>query len=642
MMKLRPLFYAFLLLMALPVFSQKWVEQGHKQFQELAYSDAIITLEKAVEKGYQTPRVYSEIADSYYFNANYQAAAKWYQLLFKKPKNITTVHYFRYAQSLKSIGKIEEATAVLDQIVNENSKKNKDYSVLKTSIFKNNKSKNSGRYTIKIADFNSPTSDFAPAYFGNQIVFASDRDTSCVFKRKHSWTNQSFTDLYVINPDSTSSKAERFDTKINSKFNESSPVFTKDGLVMYFTRNNFDSKKAGTNKTKTTLLKIYKAVKNGKDWNVIGALPFCNDNYNTAHPALSSDEKTLYFSSDMPGGFGESDLYQVAIDSDGNFAKPENLGKEINTFGRETFPFISQKDELYFASDAHEGFGGLDIFVANMDGELKYSKPQNVGEPVNSPMDDFGFIINFESKAGYFTSNRSNGIGMDDIYSFKELIPLPCESVLEGIVVLENAKDILSEVEVILLDANENPVTTTHPDEKGNYQFTVDCKNTYTIRINLEGYISQEISVKPALFTTTTLGNILLKKEIVPFEKGDDLAKKLALLPIYFDLGKANIRPDAVLELTKIKNLLIEFPTISIEIRSHTDSRDTFKNNENLSTRRAVATQNWLIDNGIEKSRLSAKGYGETQLLNHCSDGIPCSEEDHQLNRRSEFIVTRI
>lgn len=636
-MKLRHSLYVFLLLMAIPVWSQKWVDQGHKQFKELAYSDAIISLEKAVENGYHTPRVYSEIADSYYFNANYQASAKWYQLLFTKPKNIAAVHYFRYAQSLKSIGKIDEADSVLNQI--KASKENSAYSMPKKQSSNNDKFKNSGRYAVKIADFNTPTSDFGPAYFGNQIVFASDRDTAGVFKRKHSWTNQSFTDLYSIDVDSTEVKPKRFHKSVNSKFNESSPIFTKDGMTLYFTRNNFENKKLGTNKSKTTLLKIYKAVKIGNDWSVIGALPFCSANYNTAHPALSSDEKTLYFSSDMPGGFGESDLYKVLIDEDGNYSKPENLGRAINTFGRETFPFVSQNNELYFASDVHDGFGGLDIFVATLDKNLQYNNPQNLGEPVSSPMDDFGFIIDSESQKGFFSSNRSNGIGMDDIYSFEELIPLPCETILEGTIGLENAKDSVSAVEIILLDANSNPVATTNPDLRGQYQFTINCNTTYTIQIVLKEYISQFISVDPQLYSNKTLDPVFLQYEDAQFKIGDDLAKKLALLPIYFDLGKADIRPDAILELTKIKDLLLKLSKISVEIRSHTDSRDTFENNQDLSARRAQSTLNWLVQNGIDKSRLSARGYGETQLLNKCSDGIPCSEEEHQLNRRSEFIV---
>lgn len=641
-MNVRHLFYGFLLILTTPAWSQKLVKQGHKQFQELAYSDAIISLEKAIEKGYKSPIIYTELADSYYFNGNYQSAEKFYQLLFLKPKNILAVHYFRYAQSLKSVGKKEQADLILNQIPRNTIKqKTLDYSSVNKD-FNQEKSKNSGRFKIQLTSFNSKNSDFGPSYYGNQIVFASAKDTGSIFKRNHTWTNQPFTDLYQVNPDSATSKPMRFSKSINSKFNESSAVFTKDGSTMYFTRNNFENNKRGINQKQTTLLKIYKAIKNGVDWKVVGALPFCNPNYNVAHPALSPDEKTLYFASDMPGGFGESDLYKVPLLLDGSFGKLENLGSSINTFARETFPFISQNNELFFSSDGHGGFGGLDVFISNFDENFIILQPQNVGEPVNSRMDDFGFIINSVTKKGYFTSNRSNGLGMDDIYSFEELIPLPCKTILQGRVVVKVNTTLVTEVELVLLNANSIPVASTKPDVKGNYSFSIDCKENYTIQTDIKGYVSQIIEVNPKLYATTTLDEIRIEKQQVQFQLGDDLAKKLGLFPIYFDLGKFNIRADAAAELAKIKTVLLEYPTMTIDIRSHTDSRDTSENNQNLSAKRADATVKWFTANGIDSQRISGKGYGESQLLNICNDGVPCTELQHQINRRSEFIITGI
>ena len=630
-MKIRTLFYAFFLIVSVPVWSQKLVQQGHQQFQQLAYSDAIISLEKAVEKGFTSTQVYSELADSYYFNANYIASAKWYKLLFKTNNQILPIHYFRFAQSLKSIGKYDEATDVLNSIHELSSRESQE--ALKQIA------KNSGRYQISLTPFNSTTSDFGPSYYGNQIVFATARDTGSVFKRKHSWTNQSFTDLFVINPDSINAKPIKFSKNINSQFNESSAVFTKDGLTMYFTRNNFENNKLGANSSKTTLLKIYKAVKTETDWNVIGALPFCSDKYNVAHPALSPDERTLYFASDMPGGFGTSDLYKVHINEDGTFALPINLGSSINTIARETFPFMSKNNELYFASDGHYGLGGLDVFVSNFDESQSYSKPKNIGEPVNSQMDDLGFIINFENKTGYFTSNRVGGFGMDDIYAFREMAPLPCETLVTGNIDAENYNSI---VEIVLIDENLNVVEKCILDEKGNYSFVIDCTKKYSIQISTKDFIPQEFSVEPTHFTFIKIPQIKMTKQPLVFQIGDDIVKKLSIAPIYFDTGKYNIRPDATLELEKIMKILMEHPTLTIEIRSHTDSRDSFKNNQNLSENRANATVKWFVDNGIEATRLSGKGFGESQLLNNCSDGISCSETEHQLNRRSELIITGI
>lgn len=640
-MKSSYLFYCLLFLINLPVWSQNWAEKGHKQFQELAYSEAIISFEKAIEKGILNPQIYTELADAYYFNANYQASAKWYQELFKTSNGSLAVHYFRYAQSLKSIGKQEKAAAVLIEMKTKFPDENTNFLNADTNSSAN-KTKNSGRYSIKLARFNSAVADFAPSYFGNQIVFTSARDTAKVFKRNHSWTNQSFTDLYIVNPDSIDEKPKKFGKKINLKFNESTAVFTKDGLTMYFTRNNFENKNRGFDDHQSTLLKIYKAEKKDQEWIVAGALPFCTDSFNVAHPALSPDEKYLFFASDMPGGFGQSDLYQVEINADGTFGKPENLGNQINTFGRETFPFISNENELYFASDAHDGFGGLDIFVTNLVENLAFSIPRNLGEPVNSRMDDFGFIINTVSKKGFFTSNRSGGKGMDDIYAFQEKIELPCEIKLAGTIGFQNNEKNSESAEIILLDVNSNPIAIRKVDSNGTYSFDVNCKEVYRIKTKLEGYVVQEIEINLKKYQDNNVPKILLQKIPSPFKIGDDLAKKLALLPIYFDLGKYDIREDAAVELAKIQKVLEQYPTLSLEIRSHTDSRDTSEKNQILSNNRAQATLDWLVQNGIKRSRLSGIGFGESQLLNHCTDHISCSEDEHQVNRRSAFIVTKM
>lgn len=631
-MKLRYLICGLLLAFAGPIWSQNWAEQGHKAFQNLAYSDAIVCLEKAVEKGFDSALIFAELGDSYYFNANYQASAKWYQLLFEKSAEQSLLHQFRYGQSLKAIGKYTEAAAILHGI--QNSDLGKNVEILEKT------DKNSGRFKIELARFNSTAADFGPSFYGNQIVFASSRDTGTIFNRKHSWTHQNFTDLYQVEGDSAASKPVRFSKKINSKWNESSAVFTKDGLTMYFTRNDFGTEKLQNNKDQTAVLKIYKAIKVEDEWSVLGALPFCTALFNTAHPSLSFDERTLYFSSDMPGGFGQSDLYQVTLFSDGSFGVPENLGATINTMGRETFPFISPNNELYFATDGHPGLGGLDVFVSYLDQNLRYSIPQNVGEPLNSPVDDFGFIIDSTRKTGYFTSNRSGGT--DNIYLFKELFPLPCQTVLTGSIAEINAENKSSGVEIMLLDVHKNLISTAISDEKGSYRFTVDCNKKYIIQVDREGYVSQKNEVEPYFNPTLLLYEVVLQREPLPFKIGDDLAKMRAISPIYFALGKFNIQPEAALELTKIKEILMEFPSLSIDIRSHTDSRDTAKNNQVLSTKRANATLEWFVNSGIDAARLSSTGYGESHLLNDCGDGAACSEEAHQLNRRSEFIVTGI
>ncbi|MDI6051137.1 hypothetical protein QLS31_15015 [Flavobacterium sp. XS2P24] len=246
------------------------------------------------------------------------------------------------------------------------------------------------------------------------MVFASARDTGRVAKVKFKWTNRYFTNLYLaeLKADGSVGTPERFERKINSKFNESTPVFTKDGETMYFTRNNFLNGIKGKDDKKVNLLKLYKVSYMQGKWTNIVELPFNSDQYSVAHPALSNDEKKLYFASDMPGTLGQSDLFCASINSDGSFGKPENLGASINTEGRKTFPFISGDNEFYFASDGHPGLGGLDVFVSTIINDSTFDEVQNIGAPMKAKQDDFAFILDIKNRTGFFSSNRDGGMVM--------------------------------------------------------------------------------------------------------------------------------------------------------------------------------------------------------------------------------------
>jgi outer membrane protein OmpA-like peptidoglycan-associated protein/tetratricopeptide (TPR) repeat protein len=634
---------AILLLITGNAFSQeKQIAKANKKFDNLAYIDAIATYQRVAEKGYKSAELFQKLGDSYYFNAQYEPAEKWYAALFDMDnKDIPAEYYYRYSQSLKSTGQYDKANEMLVKFNAVSQKDFRGQSYLKTKNYLSVIKSNSGRYNIHDAGINSEYADFGGSSYGNKIVFATARDTGGFFKRTHKWTNNPFTDLYVseIRSDSAMSAPVRFSKEINSKFNESTPVFTKDGKTMYFTRNNYKDRKKGQDKNEITLLKLYKAVFKDSIWTDITELPFNNDQYNVAHPALSPDEKTLYFASDMPGSLGQSDLYKVALKEDGSFGMPENLGPKINTEGKETFPFISAENEIYFASDGHLGLGGLDVFVSkpNQDGAL--NEPVNVGEPVNSPADDFAFSINSDTKTGFFSSNRAGGKGMDDIYRFSETRALTCEQVLSGIITDSETGEILANAEVILLDRDFRELKKTTADENGYYTFDVECNSIYHIRTHKQDYATKEVQITTPEISGKSELSVSPEKIIVPFKIGDDIAKKLGIKKIYFDLGKSDIRPDAAVELAKILEVMAEYPAMKIDIRSHTDSRDSFKNNEKLSERRAMATMAWFVAKGIAPDRLTGKGYGETQLINNCADGVPCTEVEHQMNRRSEFIV---
>jgi outer membrane protein OmpA-like peptidoglycan-associated protein len=344
----------------------------------------------------------------------------------------------------------------------------------------------------------------------------------------------------------------------------------------------------------------------------------------------------------MPGTFGQSDLYKVAINEDGSFGTPENLGATINTEGRETFPFISDENELYFASDGHPGLGGLDVFVSKIEQDGGFKEVQNVGAPVNGPQDDFAFLIDSKTRNGFFTSNRTGGKGYDDIYKFTETRKLVCKQELEGIITDSETGIVLPNIKASLFNERFELQKVNVSNGKGHYSFDVECGKTYYVRAEAADYETKESKVLTVTTNGTTNLPIALEKAECKVTIGDDLGKCFGIKMIYFDLDKSLIRKEAAFELEKILDVMKQYPAIKIDIRSHTDSRQTAKYNESLSERRAKSTIDWLVKNGIDASRLTGKGYGESQLVNSCADGIKCTEEQHQANRRSEFIVTSI
>lgn len=615
-----------------------------KKYESFAYIDAIKTYERVAEKGYKSVDMFQKLGNSYYFNGELDKAAKWYDELFLMAPDQQPEYFFRYAQSLKAVGQTDKANEMMEKF---HQKAGNDK---RANLFDDNKNyldrirMNSGRYKVEDAGINSKYSDYGSAFFLNKLVFTSSRDTGGLMQRKHKWNNQHFTNLYVTDLDEemTPGKVSKFSKKINSKFHESSAVFTKDGLTMYFTRNNFLDGKKGKDGNDITLIKIYKASFENEEWTKVTELPFNSDQYSTAHPALSPDEKTLYFVSDMPGTKGQSDIFKVKINEDGSFGIPENLGNAINTEGKETFPLVTDENELYFASDGHPGLGGLDIFVSKIDSEgNSIGEIQNLGDGANSPKDDFAYLIDTKSRKGFVTSNRGGGQGFDDIYKFLETKRLKCEQELYGKVTDLVTSQILPDAKISLYDSAFNLVNTAVTDSSGNYTFAVECGKTYNVRAAKIDYTTKEQKITiPMVNDGKTNLPFALEKEACKVAVGDDLGKCFGIKMIYFDLDKYNIRPEAALDLEKILDVLTQNPTMKLDIRSHTDSRASFEYNQVLSDNRAKSTINWLVKNGVDSSRLSGKGYGETQLVNQCSDDVKCSEEEHQLNRRSEFIIT--
>ncbi|WP_445721666.1 OmpA family protein [Flavobacterium sp.] len=608
---------------------------ANKKYEKFFYVDAIKIYEKVANKGYQSSELFKKLGNSYYYNGELEKSVEWYQKLFVLNEDVEPEYYFRYSQALKTIQNYEEATVFLEKYYQKTNSNRLDKAQNYLAVI----DQNSDRFLIDTTTINTQYYDFGPAFYNDAIVFTSSRPDIVLVKKKHKWTNQNFTDLYIskISNDSVLSEPENFSTAINSKFNEASPVFTKDGKTMYFTRNNYlvgkKGKDKGMDKERTTLIKIYRAELINEEWTNIKELPFNSDSYSTAHPALSLDEKTLYFSSDRPGTIGGADIFKVTIHNN-KYSKPENLGLNINTKGRESFPFIGPNNSLYFASDGHLGLGGLDIFESKII-DNEFQPPTNIGKPINSSFDDFGFIIN-EMNRGFFTSNRKEGKGFDDIYQLTA-----CFSRLNGQITDLITNEIIPNATILLLDDNENVISKTKSDENGNYKLELNCKQKYFIRVKKEDFETTETVVTP-LDNNKTVVDLKLNRTVFPITEGTDLAKVFDISIIFFDLDKWNIRPDAARDIQKVIEVMNEYPNMHISIRSHTDSRQTHAYNELLSDRRAKSTLQFMVLNGIEKERLTAQGFGENQLVNECADGIYCSEEEHQRNRRSEFIITKI
>lgn len=621
--------------------------KGDAHYNDYAFMDAREAYIKAVESGYRSVNVLSRLGDSYYFNGEYEDAAKWYGALFAYSEEIDSEYIYRYAQSLKTIGKYATADRIMDKLNEVASSDDRGELFSEERNYLKLIELQSERFNVFTVPFNSEMSDFSPTLNGGEIIFTSNRKTRTASQRVHDWNDQPFSELYSITV-SEEGEPIRYRSKINSRYHESSAVFSKDGQTMYFTRNNFTKRKRGKDGAGTTHLKLYRSKRTEKGWGEAEELPFNSDEFSNAHPAISKDGKFLIFSSDRPGGEGQSDLYKVTIEGDG-FGEPVSLGDAVNTEGRETFPFIDTNGDLYFASDGHVGLGGLDIFVSEMTSEGNYEKGFNIGAPINSKADDFSFVINSTTGLGYFASNREGGKGEDDIYSFEQTAQLikNCRQSLSGEVRDEDTDDLITNAKVVLLDNDNNVLEETKSDMNGAFSFDViECSTGYAIRASKEDFSTSEKSfVTTGEYESEVKKTLYLlseeDKEIRDAKVGEDLGVLLNLNRIYFDLSQSYIRPDAQIELLKVVEAMNKFPNLKIDVRSHTDSRSSDSFNLRLSESRAQSTIDYLVGAGVSRDRITGRGYGESQLLNRCANGVPCSESEHQLNRRSEFIIVQ-
>jgi outer membrane protein OmpA-like peptidoglycan-associated protein/tetratricopeptide (TPR) repeat protein len=633
--------YILILVTVVSYSQEKSLKKADKKFKQEQYIDAIKIYEQLAKKGVSSIELFQRLGDANYFNANYENAFVWYNKLYELNPNCSSEYLFRYSQCLKSTGDYDKANTILSYF----SKKEKGE--LRAELFnkfngKANTDENlSSTFNIINLGINSKKSDFGGNLLGDTLVFSSARSqvTGNIINKR---TRQSYTNLYFTTIKSLIDIPEPklFSKKIYTKFNESTPAFSKNGKTMYFTQTEIDKNNNGKAENKGSF-KIYKSEFINGNWSTPVKIQIEADELSKiAHPALSPDEKYLYFASDMTGTFGASDIFKIKINEDGTYGKPENLGSKINTEGRESYPYLTNDNKLLFASDGYPGYGGFDIYVLDLDNP--YALPINLGTKINSPMDDFAMVWNRETRLGIFSSNRKGGAGDDDIYLIEEVVPFVFEIEVQ---VKGTLKDIanssnLEGTKVMLLDNNENIIATTISDQKGMFLFKpIKSNRTYKIKIQKEGYDTQQKSITVSQYDNQIDIPFSLNPKIAKIDTGVDIANVIKFNQIYFDLDKSNIRKDAKVELEKIVEVLKTYPKIKIEIGSHTDARQHRKYNKTLSQKRADTTLKYLVNKGISKDRLTAKGYGESQPVNNCIDGIICSDKEHQQNRRSTFII---
>ena len=618
---------ASLLLVSGTTLAQKGsVKRADKLFEMRAYNQAAETYENQK----RTQEVLQNLADSYYYNTSLQKAIKTYRELFVEYGDSIDIEYhFRFAQSLKGVKNYSEADKHLSRYYNK---------PVNTSAFiETIKNTTPHSFDLKQITSGNTSSDFGLTFYNDdKVVFASARNTESPL---YSWNDLPYLDLYsaTLSDDLVLKDITPFSEIINTDTHESSAVFTKDGKTMYFNRTNAEQKKL--DKERIAHIKIYKAELVDGVWTNVTALPFTSDSYSTEHPELSKDEKTLYFASDMPGTLGSFDIYKVAINDDGTYGEPENLGETINTKHREQFPFISEFNVLYFSSIGHQGYGGLDVFRSNKVND-DFDKPVNLGSTINSNLDDFAYVVREKNNMGYVSSNRS---GYDRLFGFaREINPLTIYQV-EGIVQDLNSKALLGGSLVTLFDESDTVIQDTIVGDDARYIFKIEPNKKYKVRGTRKAYIPQDVE-----FSTDSKGkvqhNIYLSLE--SFADAEERVKEnekgnvqVELDKIFFDFDKSNIRKDAAATLNVLVDLMKKYPSMEVEVAAHTDARGADQYNLELSKRRAASTLEYLVSQGIERNRLKSIGYGEMQPLNDCvKEGI-CDDEQYDINRRCEFTI---
>lgn len=638
------------------------LEVANRKFEDFHFTDAVVHYKRALEAK-MNPKVQLRLADTYRLMNKPVDASFWYAQAINNKVYTSDEDMINYAQMLEANGKYEEALVIFEELAHT-----EEWIAKKAEALKH-----TGRlyesqhiYDVEWATFNSADRDFSPIHRNGEIVFVSSRSND---SKKHLWDQSNFLELFSVEEE----VVKTFHPTINTSYHEGPLTFFDDGKKMYFTRNNFSKNKMSLSKDGISKLKIYYSEsKNGEDWSQPVEFIHNSDEYSAAHPSITTDGRALYFASDMPGGYGGVDIYKAEF-RDGRWSSPINLGPDVNTPQDEMFPYIRANGMLYFSSTGHYGLGGLDLFKYNVKGG---DEVENMGYPVNTHADDFGISFYKDTNKAYFSSNRSGGMGDDDIYSvfiYDYSIDVKLiDAVTKTQIQSEGRIDVLKTMRTHL---NDNGVSVP----KTSYSFGVETGTSFFVTGSADGYyqgnliiqIEDEVAGEKQrtyeIPLTRMMGGMeteilvvinndapsqLFYKAETKFQAFDgnlkqlkkhlegqnlEIVKETYLTNILYDFDKYDIRPDASGSLEQIANYLHNDADLNIILEAHTDARGSSQYNRLLAKKRVEAARNYLLDKNISSERIFIGSYGEEQTLNNCWDG--CDENQHQQNRRTEIRI---
>ena len=604
-------------------------KKADKHFNKYEFVEAAADYLKLATNGKGDTYVYSQLAESYYNVFNTVEAEKWYAKALETSSDPEMV--YNYSQMLKANGDYEESNVQLAKFSSMRPADNRAIAFRENPNYLPKILEKGKKFNIQGLAINSEVSDFGGNLQNGKLYITSARSGK---RKTYGWNEEPFLDIYtaIANEDGSFQMPSIIEDNINTKYHEGTVSFSPDGNTMYFSRESFYEKvyeRDPSTKYKISVLHLYKSINQEGQWSEAEPLSVNGDNYSVKNPSVSADGSTLYFASDKADGYGKFDIYSAAIDENGSVGEATNLGQKLNTEGQEMFPFISTSNTLYFSSNGHLGLGGLDVFFAKIvDG--KVGPVRNIGIPVNGNTDDFAFSINEETEEGFVSSNREGGMGSDDIYAIKKLQPI-CDVLMTVTVRDSKTGLILDGASVSIQDAEGNIFGTKTSNAEGIVEYIIECDVDTKL-------VGSKIDYESGSTVVSGTSEEMVSAELLLTPIEDIIiANKVILNPIYFDFDKSNITTQAAFELDKLVQLMTKYESIVISAESHTDSRGSASYNLSLSDRRAKTTAQYVISKGIDASRITGSGKGETMPNVDC--GGKCTEDQHQLNRRSEFFI---